>query len=84
MSNQPANFNIDQTLEALERRRLDTATPNIDPVWGLLDGSTLFRVLAQAVSGKPRRGLSPIDYEQYMETGDGFVRLWRAVACCPG
>ena len=41
-------ISIDQTIDALERRRLDTAAPPEPKVWGALDGSTVFRVVAQA------------------------------------
>ena len=43
-----AQINIEQTIEALERRRLDNAVPPAMPIWGQLEAMTFCRVLAQS------------------------------------
>jgi DNA helicase HerA-like ATPase len=63
-----AQINVEQIIESLERRWLDSATLPALPVWGQLDATTFYRVLAQSSFwGASQETSRPIDYEQYME-----------------
>ena len=69
MTNLPGvSIPIEQTIDALERRRLDQAAPPVLPIWGQLDATAFWRVVAQSrFWDATQEAGRPIDYEQYME-----------------